>query len=90
MAAGSGTRRCGGCPVKRHPRTMVVQRASAELGLLLLHFQDTHDLTDAEMLTAIDVPYSRVVKGLLRAERHPTHDAKADEECDRRDCHRAR
>ena len=67
--------------LRLHPRTMQVQRSEAELGTTLAAFQYEHDLTDAEMARALAAQLDRVLKYVLRRERHPDDpDRKADEE----------
>jgi hypothetical protein len=66
--------------MRLHERTMHCQRAEAELGLQLLKFQEAQDLTDLEMLIALQAQCARLTKYMLRAERHPDDpDKKADE-----------
>jgi hypothetical protein len=67
--------------VKLHARTMHVQRARADLQLMLIKFQDERDLTDVEMLGILAHWQERIITTMLRAERHPDDpDRKADEE----------
>lgn len=64
-----------------HSRTMQVERASAELAMMLVTFQGEHDLTNIEMAQILSGRLGSVLKYALRAERHPGNpDAKADEE----------
>lgn len=66
--------------MKLHERTIPVQAATAQLKLTLLGFQDEHDLTDVEMLGALQEIEGNITRRLLRAERHPNDpDRKADE-----------
>jgi len=66
--------------MKLHPRTLPVQRAANELELLLIRFQEEHELTDVEMLRALLETSQRITKYMLREERHPGEpDHKADE-----------
>lgn len=66
--------------MKLHSRTIPVQAATAELKLTLLDFQEGHDLTDVEMLGALQEIESNITRRLLRAERHPDNPGrKADE-----------
>lgn len=67
--------------LRLHRRTMQVQQAEAELGVTLARFQREHDLTDVEMARALTGQLDRVLKYVLRRERHPDNpDRKADEE----------
>lgn len=66
--------------LRLHPRTMPVERAKAELGMILARFQADADLTDTEMLVILAEQRRRLLKYRLRAERHPDDpDRKADE-----------
>lgn len=66
--------------MKLHARTMHVSRARNEIGLALIRLQQEHDLTDIEMLQAINEAQASILKYMLRAERHPTDpEAKGDE-----------
>lgn len=66
--------------MKLHPRTLPVQRASADIRAALWTLQDQHGLTYAEMLGALAEHQQRIAKYLLREERHPGEpDRKADE-----------
>jgi hypothetical protein len=59
---------------------MQVQGAEAALGMTLAAFQREHDLTDVEMAKALAGQVDRVLKYVLRRERHPDDpDQKADE-----------
>lgn len=67
--------------MKLHPRTLDVQRASSFIRGRLLDMQETHDLTDVEMLRILIEHQQSITKYLLREERHPGDpDRKADEE----------
>ena len=67
--------------LKLHARTMLVQRASAELHTLILEFQERAGLTDIEMAVVLTERQQSVLKYALRAERHPDDpERKADEE----------
>ena len=67
--------------LRLHPRTMPVQRASAEIRMALINAQKEHGLTDIEMLQAVAEWQATHLKYMLRAERHPDDpDAKGDEE----------
>ena len=67
--------------LRLHPRTMIVQSASAHLYGALLNFQSERDLTDAEMMTVLAENVQRWAKFQLRTERHPDDpERKADEE----------
>ena len=67
--------------LRLHARTMQVQAAEADLGMTLARFQREHELTDVEMARALTGQLDRVLKYVLRRERHPDDpDAKADEE----------
>jgi hypothetical protein len=66
--------------VKLHPRTLPVQRASADIRLTLIRLQGEHELTDIEMLRAVGEFQDTLLKTMLRAERHPDDpERKADE-----------
>ena len=61
-------------------RTLPVEAAECELTDVLLAFEKEHDLTDVEMLRALQLYEYRLSRRLLRAERHPGEpDRKADE-----------
>ena len=67
--------------LKLHKRTMLVQRARADLGMYLCTFQKEHDLTDVELAQILTRQLESVLKYVLRAERHPGDpERKADEE----------
>jgi hypothetical protein len=72
--------------VKLHARTMAVAKAANEIERALLNLQEQHGLTDIEMLQTVDRWRARCLTGMLRVERHPKHECKADEACDRRGC----
>lgn len=66
--------------MRLHPRTLPVQGAEADLRIALNDFQEQRDLTDIEMLRALQSHEERITRRLLRAERHPDDpDRKADE-----------
>lgn len=67
--------------MKLHPRTLDVQRASSAIRGRLLDMQETHGLTDVEMLRVLIEHLQTITKYLLREERHPGDpERKADEE----------
>ncbi|MUN41435.1 hypothetical protein [Actinomadura litoris] len=57
--------------MKLHERTMRVGGALADLRVLLIDFQEKHDLTDIEMLSIVNSYEATHLKYMLRAERHP-------------------
>jgi hypothetical protein len=64
-----------------NPRTMPVQEATVEFEMLLLQFERARDLTEVEMLQILAGAQQRILKYMLRAERHPDDpDRKGDEE----------
>ncbi len=68
--------------MKLHPRTLLVQRASAAIRSTLIDLQVEHYLTDVEMLRVLIEAQQSISKYMLREERHPgTEDVKADEDC---------
>ena len=67
--------------MRYHPRTMLVEAASAKLHTLLVEFQVEHDLTYVEMAGLLLERQQTLVKYMLRDERHPDDpERKADEE----------
>lgn len=70
----------GGLPVKIHPRMLPVSAATAELKTAVLDHAEKHDLTDVEMLRALQDCELMFTTRLLRTERHPDDpERKADE-----------
>lgn len=67
--------------MRLHERTRAVSIATADLGALLLKFQQERDLTNIEMMQAVNHWQADALKYMLRAERHPDNpDKGADEE----------
>lgn len=67
--------------LKLHPRTLHVQSAKNAIARKLDEMQIEYDLTEIELLQAITEHSARILKYMLRAERHPENpDIKADEE----------
>jgi hypothetical protein len=66
--------------LKLHSRTMLVQRASADIRTALLDLQEQHDLTDVEMLGVVGEWQAGKLKWMLRAERHPDEPGKRADE----------
>ena len=63
-----------------HPRMFKVNKAEAELSLLLLDFQHEQGLTDIEFLQMLHRNSLSTLKYMLRSERHPDdRDKGADE-----------
>jgi hypothetical protein len=59
---------------------MPVQGAYADLRLILIRWQDEHDLTNTEAALGVAEQLQHIHRRLLRAERHPAEpDRKADE-----------
>lgn len=66
--------------MKVHPRMFAVQKAQADMDLLLLDFRSKHDLTDIEFLQCLNYIGQSTLKYMLRTERHPNNpDKRADE-----------
>lgn len=66
--------------MKLHPRTLLVQQATAEIRAELLKMQDRYELTCAEMLWVLTEHQQFLSIALLQEERHPDDpDRKADE-----------
>jgi len=68
--------------LRLHPRTMPVQRAHAELSLLISRWwRERDELTPAELVGILLEETRSIHKYVLREERHPGDpDHKADEE----------
>jgi hypothetical protein len=67
--------------MRLHPRTLVVQGASADVGLAVADIADRHDLTVVEIVKILNEQSAGWIKHLLREERHPGDpDTRADEE----------
>lgn len=67
--------------LRLHPRTLPADRAGAEFHDWLWRFQRDKDLTDIELMQILSESQQRILKYMLRAERHPGDpDKKADEE----------
>ena len=67
--------------MKLHKRTMLVQKAAAELDSLLIEWLERHDLTWLEAIQTLQIKSAYWMRYPLRSERHPDDpEKKADEE----------
>lgn len=67
--------------MKVHPRTLLVQQVSAEVGLAILAVLEKHELTYIEIIKILNEQQASCLKYALRAERHPDDpDKPADRE----------
>jgi hypothetical protein len=66
--------------MRLHDRTLPVQAAGNALAKACDDLAEEHGLTDVELLQALNAYQQRVLKYMLRSERHPDHpDKKGDE-----------
>lgn len=75
--------------MRLHPRTQPANIARAKLAYDVWKLIADADLTDAEALQAVAEVQAGLVKGLLRAGRHPGHgsdECKAGEACEVAGC----
>lgn len=66
--------------MRLHDRTLPVQAAGAELRAVLHDFQLDRDLSDIEMLRLLCEHIDRLLKVMLRSERHPDDPEKEADE----------
>jgi hypothetical protein len=64
--------------MKRHERSAPVSKASLELEVLISKFQEDNDLTDIELLQALNSYQQTMLKYMLRYERHGNYDTPAE------------
>lgn len=72
--------------MRLHPRMQAANIAKAEFAIKVWGLLDDADLTTIEALQAVAQVQSDLAKILLRGERHPKHQHKADEACERKKC----
>jgi len=64
---------------KLHPRTMIVQGARNEMHAAMIGIRTKHDISDVEYLHCLSYLAHRMMRRMLREERHPDDpDAAAD------------
>lgn len=66
--------------MKLHERTLIVQKAEAEIGLAFWEIPAVEGLTTAELLAVLCRLTASVVRMELRAERHPDDPLKKADE----------
>jgi len=57
--------------VKRHPRTLIVQKARHAFEAFLLELEQDHALTYGEVLSLLGNAIASLAKYQIRSERHP-------------------
>lgn len=66
--------------IKLNKRTMVVQKAGADIGLSISELVEEHELTPAEVVSILAGKISSWNNYALRYERHGDYEKKADED----------
>lgn len=66
--------------MRLHERTIPVQTAEAEFGLVFMDFIKEHDLTYVECLQILAGQQQNLLKYMLRHERHPDDPEKRGDE----------
>lgn len=66
--------------MRLHERTLPVQKAEAEFGLMWIDFCQENDLTYVEALQILNGTIAGHLKYMLRAERHPDEPEKRGDE----------
>lgn len=72
--------------MKLHPREVPSNLARATFTGDVLRLLEASDMTDVEIGIALNELQGTVLTWLLRRERHPRHQCKAGEACERKGC----
>jgi hypothetical protein len=72
--------------MRLHPRTQVASVARSTFVADALRLLYDSNMTDIEAAQAVNELQATLLKSMLRRERHPHHECKADEACDRKTC----
>ena len=72
--------------MRLHPRTQAANIAKSTFAMEVWRLLEASDMTTVEALQAVAQVQADLVKILLRGERHPKHECKADEACERKRC----
>ena len=72
--------------MRLHPRTQAANIARSTFAMEVWRLLEASDMTTVEALQAVALVQADLAKILLRGERHPGHEHKADEACERMKC----